>query len=80
VKDAPTPKTRKKDGEPEKNASDFIELLLVSTQKDDKGEKIEILLDPNINLHCCKKYLFDLMEIETKTKLMPLYYRLKDIN
>ena len=68
VKDAPTPRTqKKKDGESnnDKPASDFLELLLVATKnKNDQGKKIEILLDPGINLYYCKKYLWDLMEID----------------
>lgn len=52
VKDAPTPRSgrMKKEGEPEHSASEYLELLLVSTQRNDKGDKIEILLDGQVTL------------------------------
>ena len=36
------------------------------------------MLDPEISLAAAKKYLYDLDEAENKSKLVPIYYRLKD--
>ena len=53
----------------------YLELVLIVKLSDEI--KREIILDPDITLGVVKKYLYDFGEGETKSKLIPIFYRLK---
>ena len=77
IKGAPTPANRKKP-ENTKRAIDYIDLILMTHIMDEETNKPkEIILDPELSLGNCKKYMFDLIDIEGKAKSMPLYYKVK---
>lgn len=74
---APT-NAEKKSGSNTRGSIDYIELLLIIPPSGPDGKQKEILLHPDLSLGLCRKYLFDLIDIEGKQKSMPLYYRLKE--
>ena len=74
---APTPQQRKKP-ENTKKATEFLELCLVTHITDENSHQpVEIPLNPELSLGHCKRYMFDLIDIEGKSKSMPLFYRRK---
>jgi hypothetical protein len=61
---APNPANRKREGNTKK-AIDFIDLVLVTHIIDEQTEKPkEIILHPDLSLGNCKKYMYDLIDIE----------------
>lgn len=69
IKDARHP--RKKSEEPPTKARELIEIVLVSSIPE---EGTEIILQPEMTLAQCKKYFFDLINLDGKSKHMPLLY------
>lgn len=53
--------------------------MLLTNLSDNEGNRETFTLDPEITLAAAKKYLYGLIDIDgNKSKILPLYYRLKD--
>lgn len=66
---APPGKSRRKNDEQCKKATDFMDLLLLTNLPDETtGGRIEITLHPDMNLDTVRYYFHDLIDVESKTK------------
>lgn len=73
-----TQRKQTKDPQGTRIAAEYIELCIFTKFSDQHGNRKVIVMDPDITLGACKKYLYGLVDIENKSKLIPFYYRLKE--
>jgi len=74
----PKKKKRIDESTAQRHAADNIELVIMSKFHDQNGTRQDFVMDPEITLAAAKKYIYGLVDIESKSKSMPFYYRIKD--